>query len=163
MTKERVAYLLLLVVAIASGVAAYIWGAPLALGNDKAMDVIVTLFSILAGFIIAIMTLLGDETLRPGGWKRAQVDADAVKRRLDRQQQLFWLYLGTLTLILGARLIQTAYPAISNELQKVAFGLAVTALVLSYALPVALRGAQVARLDAAVGKQRSNASTLDRN
>lgn len=163
MTKERVAYLLLLVVAIASGVAGYFWGAPLALGNDKAMDVIVTLFSILAGFIIAIMTLLGDETLRPGGWKRAQVDAEAIKRRLDRQQQLFWLYLGTLTLILGARLIQTAYPAISNELQKVAFGLAVTALVLSYALPVALRGAQVARLDAAVGKQRNSASTLDRN
>lgn len=163
MNRERVAYLALLFVAAACGVAAYIWGAPLIRGNDKAMDVIVTLFSILAGFIIAIMTLLGDETLRPGGWARARVDADAVKRRLDRQQHLFWLYLGTLTIILASRLIQTAYPSISNELQKVAFALAVVALVVSYALPVALRGAQVARLDAAVGKQRSNAPPLDRN
>lgn len=163
MNGERLSYLILLIAAVGVGVAAYLFGAPLILGNDKAMDVIVTLFSILAGFIIAIMTLLGDETLRPGGWKRARVDADNVKRRLDRQQQLFWLYLTTLTLILGARLIQTAYPAVSNELQRIAFGMAAAALLLSYALPVALRGAQVARLEAAVGKERKGASTLDRN
>ncbi|WAC60791.1 hypothetical protein [Brevundimonas sp. SL130] len=163
MNIERVAYVSLLVIAAFVGFAAYRLGGPLILGNEKAMDVIVTLFSILAGFIIAIMSLLNTDALRPGGWKRVQNDTELVRRRLDRQQQLFWLYLATLTFILGSRLVPKSQVDLSNELQRVSFGLAAAALVLSYALPVVLRGVQVARLEANVTKEKKKASILERN
>jgi hypothetical protein len=160
---ERASYLGLLVLAAVVGGTAYVFGGPLIIGNEKAMDVIVTLFSILAGFIIAIMSLLNTDALRPGGWKRVKEDTVLVKRRLDRQQQLFWLYLTTLTLIIVARLIPKSEQDVSHELQRIAFGFAAAALVLSYALPVVLRGVQVARMEASVEKQRKAASILDKN
>jgi hypothetical protein len=156
-------YLALLLVSMAAGVIAYIFGGPLVQDNSEALDVIVTLFSILAGFIIAIMTLLGDESLRLGGWRRARVDADKVKRRLDRQQQLFWLYLITLSLILASKVVKKPLPDIGHELEKISFGFAVMALILSYALPIALRSAQLARIEAAVEEKRDSAGLLDQN
>ncbi len=163
MNIERASYIALLIVAVMVGCAAYWLGGPLIIGNEKAMDVIVTLFSILAGFIIAIMSLLNTDALRPGGWRRVGSDTVLVKRRLDRQQQLFWLYLTTLTFILVARLIPEAQADFSNELQRVAFGFAASALVLSYALPVVLRGVQVERLEANVIQEKKKASVLERN
>jgi hypothetical protein len=163
MNIERAAYLSLLVIAALVGFAAYRFGGPLIVGNEKAMDVIVTLFSILAGFIIAIMSLLNTDALRPGGWKSVQSDTELVRRRLDRQQQLFWLYLATLTFILVSRLVPKSLVDLSNELQRVSFGFAAAALILSYALPVVLRGVQVARLEASVTKEKKKASILERN
>jgi hypothetical protein len=161
--EGKVGYLILLAVAVAAGGAAYYWGGALIKDNDDVLDVIVTLFSILAGFIIAIMTLLGDESLRAGGWRRARVDADKVRRRLDRQQQLFWLYLVTLSLIVASKLVAGPLVDVSHQLERAAFGFAVTALILSYALPIALRSAQLARIEDAVEEKRSKSGILDQN
>lgn len=160
---SRASYLALLGFSALAGVGAYRFGGHLVQDNTEALDVIVTLFSILAGFIIAIMTLLGDESLRPGGWRRARVDADKVKRRLDRQQQLFWLYLFTLSLILASKVIKKPLPDIGHELEKASFGFAVMALLLSFALPIALRSAQLARIESAVDEKRERAGLLDQN
>ncbi len=159
----RAGYLILLAAAAAAGGMAYYFGGALVEDNSDVLDVIVTLFSILAGFIIAIMTLLGDESLRPGGWRRARLDADKVKRRLDRQQQLFWLYLITLSFILASKLVKKPLPDLGHELERISFGFAVMALILSYALPIALRSAQLARIEAAVDEKRERSGLLDQN
>lgn len=159
----RSGYLILLAIAVGSGFCAYKFGGYLVQDNEDALDVIVTLFSILAGFIIAIMTLLGDESLRAGGWRRARLDADKVRRRLDRQQQLFWLYLITLSLILASKVVKKPLIDVGHEMEKIAFGFAVTALILSFALPVALRSAQLVRIEAAVDEKRDKSGILDQN
>lgn len=159
----RGSYLFLLLVSVCAGFLSYRFAGHLVEDNSEALDVIVTLFSILAGFIIAILTLLGDESLRIGGWRRARVDADKVKRRLDRQQQLFWLYLATLSLILASKVIKAPMPDVAHELERISFGVAVTALILSYALPIALRSAQLAKIEATVNEKRDQSGILDQN
>lgn len=161
--QERIRYLSLLIFSMGAGVSAYIFGGDYIVNNEKAQDVVVNLFSILAGFIIAIMTLLSDASLRPGSWGRMRGDAEVIRRRLDRQQYLFWLYLVTLSVVLTGRLLQAKSPELSSAVQKAGFGLAVMSLVLSFALPVVLRSTQVARMDAAVTKSKEQSSRLGRS
>lgn len=52
-------------ISIVFGIAAGWFGQDLIHDNDDARDLIVTVFSILAGFLIAVMTLLGDQSLLP--------------------------------------------------------------------------------------------------
>lgn len=163
MQQKQGAYVALLIMAATSGILSWKFLGTYVVNNEKAQDVLVNLFSILAGFIIAIMTLLGDAGLRTSVWKKTRFDADASRRRLDRQQYLFWLYLVTLSVILMGRLLQSKMPALSADVQRVGFGLATTSLILSFALPVALRGAQVARMDAAVEKAKDSSSRLGRS
>lgn len=162
-SRAQASYLLTLGVASAAGILSWLFVAPMAVDNEKAQDILVTLFSILAGFIIAIMTLLGEQSLRLGGWSRTRIDADANRRRLDRQQQLFWLYLLTLSVILAGRLLHAKHAQLSAEMQRAGFAMASAALVISFVLPAALRGAQVARMDAAVEKERDKSTRLGRS
>jgi hypothetical protein len=47
-------------------------GQPLIHGNQSAIDVIVTVFSILAGFLVAIIAIIGDPASIPkGSWRVA--------------------------------------------------------------------------------------------
>lgn len=71
-------------------------------GNEGARDIIVTVFSILAGFLIAVMTLLGDQSILPGSWRISETRRAAIKNKLIRQKSLFYLYLLTFQRYLSA-------------------------------------------------------------
>jgi hypothetical protein len=163
--RERLdwGYLAFAALAVLSGVLAGWWGQPLIAGNEGATGVIVTVFSILAGFLIAIMTLLGDQSILPGSWRMASCDRDRIKGMLIRQKWLFYWYLVTLSLIFAASLIRSHYPCATEVLERVYFGLAVSAFVLSFGLPGTLMRVQSERMDAVVKARRERASTLDRN
>ncbi len=59
LAKGRIAYFLFSALA---GLIAAIWGAPLIHGNSEASGVIVTVFSVLAGFLVGLISLTGDPT-----------------------------------------------------------------------------------------------------
>lgn len=147
---------------IICGVSAFIWGGELINGNERATGVIVTVFSILAGFLIAVMTLLGDQSMLPGGWKLGIVYRDRMRAKLTRQKWLFCLYLVTLAVIFASALMKDLYPDRVLILERVYFGLATTAFVLSIRLPWTLMSIQVDRLDAVIAARKAKSSILDR-
>ncbi|KQV39187.1 MULTISPECIES: hypothetical protein [unclassified Rhizobium] len=149
--------------AVVLGFAAGWLGQDLVHGNDDARDVIVTVFSILAGFLIAIMTLLGDQSVIPGSWRIAQEKRESIRAKLIRQKWLFYLYLVTLSLIFLDTLLKVRFPEVAVWLERAYFGFATTAFILSFKLPSTLMEVQTERIDAVIGARRASASTLDKN
>ncbi|TWD54558.1 hypothetical protein FB480_103470 [Agrobacterium vitis] len=150
-------------ISIGFGIAAAWFGQDLIHDNDDARDLIVTVFSILAGFLIAVMTLLGDQSLLPGSWRFAQLQRDNIRAKLIRQKWLFYFYLITLSLIFIRTLIGTRAPELASWLERVYFGFATSSFIFSFLLPSTLMQVQSDRIDAVIGARRASASKLDKN
>jgi hypothetical protein len=57
------------------------------------------MFSILSGFLVAIIAIAGDPMLfTPGTWRIAEAERDKVIARLVKKKYLFVLYITTLGL-----------------------------------------------------------------
>ena len=88
--------------AVAVGVSAFIGYRfqPMVANNPDAVNTVVTIFSILAGFLIAVITFIAEPTLQQAkNWEELQHMKETVRRKLFRQKLLFFLYLLTLGLI----------------------------------------------------------------
>lgn len=132
-----------------------VYGQPWIHDNPRAVEVIVTAFSILAGFLIAIMTIIGD----PSGfgrrsWRGHELSRGIVYRRLRRQEWLFYLYLSTLGLIFIESLISRKFPSATPWLEGTYLGLAIAAFVLSFRLPAVLMRIQLDRHDECIDAKR---------
>lgn len=157
------AYFLYGSLSIVSGVAVALFGEKFFSGNDEATQVIVTVFSILAGFLIAVMSLLGDQSIIPGSWRMSEASKEQIKVKLTRHKYLFYLYLLTLAVIFVSTLIKKELPVYNTYLEKAYFGLATTAFFLSFRLPSSLMSVQMERVDAVVGMRKKTSSKLDRS
>ena len=145
-----------------SGAAAGLWGQPLIHGNAEAVNIVVTTFSILAGFLIAIMTILGAPGLfARSSWRSAEIQRGESFRKLVRQKWLFILYLLTLGLALAASLIAKVYLPLSVILEHLFLGFAVFAFILSLGLPSALMAIQTNRLDELIKMRREQAGIIE--
>ena len=150
------------IITLAIAISAGFWGAPLISGNSEARSVIVTVFSILAGFLIAVMTLYGNPAIMTGRWRRDVLKKKRIQVRLTRQKYMFYLYLLTLTVVFTTTLTCKIWPDITQWLERVYFGLSIWAFFLSFRLPSSLMEAQMGVLDAIVGANRKKAAPLDR-
>jgi len=149
-------------ISLLCGAAAAVWAQPLVAGNPDARDLIVTLFSILAGFLVAIMTLVGD----PGGftsrsWRAHEHARDTVFARLARQKLLFYGYLLTLGLLFVSMICSSKWPTVSVWLERAYVGLATTAFLLSLRLPSLLMQIQMDRHDDLIQQKRQEADRID--
>ena len=71
-----------------------VFGESLTRGNKDALNIMVTVFSILAGIMIAVITVLGDPSALYGGsWRIANAHHREIRRRLGRLALLFYVYL----------------------------------------------------------------------
>lgn len=123
--------------------------------NDRAVNVIVVAFSILAGFLVAIMTIVGDPTLFVRrSWRVHEHARDAIYRQLMRQRWLFMLYLTTLSAIFVQSLIPVKWGEASKWIERIYLGLAIAAFVISFRLPGTLMRIQMARHDVAIDSRR---------
>jgi hypothetical protein len=156
-------YLLFLLVSICAGVAVGVYGKAFLHDNKEARDVIVMVFTILAGFLIAVMTLLGDQSVLPGAWRIAEVKRQAIRAKLIQQKWMFYLYLITLSMIFACTILGKKWPAVTDVVERIYFGFATTAFLLSFRLPSVLMEVQMDRVEAVVGARRQNASQLDRS
>lgn len=69
-------------------------GQPFIHGNEKAGDLIINVFSILAGFLIAIMTLSSDIQFdQDANWRKLQLQETLTERRYTKHSLLFYTYL----------------------------------------------------------------------
>lgn len=149
--------------AVAAGLTAGTFGPPLIHGNDQAINVIVTVFSILAGFLIAIIAIVGDPSLMPpGSWRLAELQRPAINARLLRHKWLFLLYLGTLGLLFASIVGSPAYPRAVLWLERCYLAIAAAAFLLSLRLPGALMRMQQERIDAVIERRRAGAGLGER-
>lgn len=142
-------------VAVGLGAAASFLGQPLIHGNEQAINVIVTVFSILAGFLVAIIALVGDLALLPHGtWRLLELNRAQLARRLVRHKWLFFGYLLTLGSIFLSLLLGAEYPNLAVWLERAYLFLATFTFVLSMGLPWALTKLQEERIDALIRSRR---------
>ncbi|WP_051321687.1 hypothetical protein [Chrysiogenes arsenatis] len=142
-------------VSFALAIAASYYGQPLIHENSNAMNVIVTVFSVLAGFLVAIIALLGDPALLPPGtWRIAEAHRKTLSNRLARHKWMFVLYLITLACIFIALLIPATHYAIRIWVERVFLFFAVFAFILSLRLPGSLMRIQRERIDAVIEHRR---------
>jgi hypothetical protein len=151
--------ILYFVAVAAAGVAAYLYGGDLIHENKEATEVIVLVFPILAGFLIAIMTIVGDPTaFGSGSWRSVEMARDATFNSLARQKWLFLLYLITVLGAFAAALLKKTCPYATEIIERVYFGAAVSAFLMSLSLPGALMKIQLERHDLMIARKRAEAA-----
>ena len=130
-----------------SAVGSY-FGQPLIHENDNAINIIVTVFSILAGFLVAIITIIGDPSSLPsGGWQRARIGSEVLYNRLTRHKLLFLMYLTTLLLIFVSVLLKGKAPQLDVWVERAYLFFSIAAFSLSFQLPSALMNLHMERIE----------------
>jgi len=148
--REQIAWprIIFFGVSVLAGAAGAIYGQPLIHGNDLAINVIVTVFSVLAGFLVAIMTMMGDPSaFARHSWRANEQGRKKIFNQLVRQKWMFILYLATLGLVLSASLVGKVLPDVAVWMERVYLGSAITAFILSLGLPATLMKIQLAKHD----------------
>lgn len=143
-----------------SGAAGW-FGQPLLHDNSDAIQIIVNVFSILAGFLIAIMTLLGEPSLFRGRtWRSDAVKQSNIYNRLTRHKWLFILYLLILGLVFTVSLITKTYPDMPLVvwIERLYLGFATMAFLMSLELPQKLMKLQLDRYDELIEAGRNGGS-----
>ncbi len=151
----RIAFIIL--AAIVSGVAAR-YGQPLMHENTDAITVIITVMSVFAGFLVAIITILGDPALLgDANWRSAELQRDQVAARLAAHIWLFVIYLVAIALLFVGVLLNKA-TGVPEEakiwVQRLYLYFATFSFFLTLGLPAALWRFQLARLDREIERLR---------
>lgn len=134
------------------------YGQPFVHGNDEARGVVVNVFSILAGFLITVMTLLGEPGLYRGRtWRSDAVRRSNVYQRLVRHKWLFISYLIVLALVFLTTIVAKREPdgQLVTCLEALYLGFAAFAFMYSLMLPSRLLNLQLARFDELVESRRN--------
>ena len=127
------------------------WFQPSIANSPEAVNTVVTIFSILAGFLIAVITFIAEPTLsRAKDWQELQLMKATIQRQLFRQKALFFLYLVTLGIALAMFLVPKAHTETLWWLQTCFLGLATFVFLASFALPGSLTKIQMERYEAAL-------------
>jgi hypothetical protein len=124
---------------------------PLIADNSDAVNTVVTIFSILAGFLIAVITLIAEPTLKiAGNWQELQLMKSTINRKLFRQKLLFFFYLATLGASLATFLIPDGCDVAQRWAESIFLALATFVFLASFELPGSLMRIQMERYDAAL-------------
>ena len=74
--------------------------------TSKALDVLVNIYSILAGFLVGVIALIGDPSSLPSGsWRVAENATSNTFRKLRSTKNLLYIYLFTLLIIFMYKLV----------------------------------------------------------
>ncbi len=147
----------------AIGAAAAFYCQPYVKDNSDAVLIVTTVFTVFAGFLVAIITILGDPSLVPSGsWRLVESRRESIEHRIIWHIYLFGLYLVTIGLIFVSSIIKKAPNEIVSMDWKVWIDRAylffgVGSFLLSFALPFALHKLQMDRLDREIERRRREA------
>ena len=143
--KNKVAWF---VATLALGAVVAWWGQPLVAKNNDAVNIIVTTFSVLAGFLVTIMTVVATpSTVANRSWRYYSGRREVVEKKLIRHKFLFMAYLVTLALIFAASLTPDSWPKVILWIQRTYLFLGTVAFVMSMRLPGALMRIQLEHHD----------------
>jgi hypothetical protein len=149
---------------IGAGAAAY-YAQPAAEKNPDLILIIITVFAIFAGFLIAIITIIGDPVMIPeGSWRVSELGRDRMEGRLLWHIILFCLYLATIGLLfVGVVLEKTLQDGSLWKLwiERAYLFFGIVSFLLTFMLPASLLEMQRARYDAETERRRRLAGIAD--
>jgi hypothetical protein len=116
-----------------------------AIKDPQLSNALITIFSVFAGFMIALMAVTS-HLHEAKSWKSIAVSREVIEARLFRQQLLFYGYLSTLALIVVSILVGYyslwSYSDIVSEyVGRLYIFVGTLSLLLSFSLPASLRTA----------------------
>ena len=134
---------------------------PLIHGNEKAVDLIVNVFSILAGFLVAIMTLFSDFSINnETNWREVTLKRHTISVRAAKNKNLFYCYLLVLVFVFISVLLSKSTIEWHQEVVKYAeciyLFLACIAWGYSLFLPNNIYRLQKEKLDSALKECKPN-------
>lgn len=126
-------------------------------GNGNAMTVLVTVFSILAGFLVAVMAIVSnDRALRGKNWRQNTFYLQQIRRELRMHGLLFYLYLVVLAMAFLTEL-KLGWPhLVQVGLELFMLFLACLAMLFSFMLPGHLTNRHIKDLEHLIRTQRDN-------
>ena len=141
-------------------VSAY-YAQPYADKNQDLISILITVFTVFAGFLIAIIAIVGDPVMIPdGSWRIAEGGRDRMQYRLTLYTALFALYLVAIGLLFVGVILEKAF-ADDNVwkiwIERAYLFIGVTSFLFTFALPGALLEMQSARYDAEIERRRRKA------
>jgi hypothetical protein len=126
--------------------------------NADAVLIIVTVFTVFAGFLIAIITIIGDPIMIPeGSWRIAEGGRDRMERRLVWHIVLFVLYLVTIGLLFTGVILDKAlneHDGLKMWIERAYLFVGIASFFFTFALPAAQLEKQRARYDAETERRR---------
>jgi hypothetical protein len=143
---------------VGAGVMGAYFAQPYMHHNADAVLIIITVFTVFAGFLIAIITIIGDPIMIPeGSWRLAEGGREKMSRRLVMHIVLFVLYLVTIGLLFAGSILEKA---ISEDniwtlwTERAYLFMAISSFLFTFALPASLLEMQKARYDAEIERRR---------
>ncbi len=129
-------------------------------GNSEVSVILVTVFTVFAGFLVAIVTILGDPSLIPGeSWKIAEMRRENIELRLISHMWLFFFYLAAIAFLVAAAILEKIPPTIVANGVKVwisrlylFFGF--SSFLFTFGLAKSIFAIQLARIDAEIERRR---------
>ncbi|MFG1282437.1 hypothetical protein [Xanthobacter autotrophicus] len=133
---------------------------PMITKNANAVNTVVTVFSVLAGFLIALLTLIAEPTLkRAKDWQELQLMKSTIERKLLRQKILFFMYLLTLGVAISTFLIPDNMENIRVYVEITFLGLTTFVFISSFGLPGSLIDIQMERYSIEMDKSKPKVLT----
>lgn len=129
-------------------------------GSPTVLSVLITVFTVFAGFLVATVAILGDPSLiPPGSWRVAEARRDGIETRLITHVWLLTFYLIAIALLFVGVVLRNIPNTIVPDILKTWIGRAylffgVFAFLLTFALPRSLFIFQINRVDAEIERRR---------
>lgn len=137
----------LLAVILLPGIAVFFGLGDALRDSEKPSEYIGVVYSILAGTLFAIISIVGDPSmLIPGTWRGAWEQAKQVQLRLMRLTYLFVLYLLVLGLLIASEVIEAEKATAWYFVTDIFGYCALLAFLLSLWLPFEIKNIQIERL-----------------
>lgn len=123
--------------------------------TPEIISLIVTVFSIMAGFIVAVIAIAGDASiLTMGSWRLAEAYRPKMISDMSFQKSLFMLYLICLILIFLSYFLEQLIPDYVKWIQYAYLHVAILSFFLSMKLPSVLLELQKQRIDTIIKLKR---------
>lgn len=121
------------------------------LANDSGtIGVIATIFSILSGVLIAVISILGDPSMiMDQSWRQSYLKSGEIQRKLHRNTDVFVLYVVLLAACFSFSLLKSEDWLFFWN-QRICFFLTILAFLASLSLPYSLKAIQSQRLAEAI-------------
>lgn len=131
----------------------YLFGDRLTNGADQ-IGIIATVFSILSGVLIAVVSILGDPSmLMDQSWRHNYLRTIEIQRKLHRNTDVFLLYILLLSSLFAFSIVDPKDQIYWN-MQRVVLFLTTLSFIVSFTLPQTLKNIQKQRLDSAIASMK---------
>ena len=139
---------------LASLLVAWKWGVLLK-SSEASFDGIIAVFSILAGVLVAVISIVGDPSmLIPGNWRVGHEHAKDIQNKIARFSHLFSIYIITIFLVLFVQVAKINGLDRDYFYQILAF-FVLFGFLLSLPLPYSLMAIQKERMSEEIRRRKS--------